>query len=324
MTYGRLSERRTDDGPAGEWAIAELAARQHGLVTRSQLVSAGFGDHAIDNRLLSGRLHPVHRGVYLVGHAAALPHAPEMAAVLACGRGAVVSHRSAALLWALVPGRAGEWRRPRLGGAPWWPRAEVTIPGRDPGLKPGIDIHRVRALDPEDARACDGVPVTSPARTLLDLAATASAEQLERATAETRARHLASDTELLSLLARHRGRRGAGVLRRLLERDAPPALTRSVAEDRFLAVVRAAPIPEPEVNVRLGPHEVDFLWRRQRLVVEVDGFDFHSSRSAFEHDRLRDADLQASGFRVMRVTWRQLAGRPDALLERLAAALRVR
>ena len=113
------------------------------------------------------------------------------------------------------------------------------------------------------------------------------------------------------------------MLRQLLERDAPPALTRSVAEDRFLAVVRAAPIPEPEVNVLIGRYEVDFLWRLQRLVVEVDGFEFHSSRTEFESDRLRDAELQASGFRVIRVTWQQLTRQPKAMLARLAEALAV-
>jgi hypothetical protein len=310
---GRQSRRGART--ARERAISELAAGQHGLVTRAQLASVGLGDHAIDTRLLNGRLHPVHRGVYLVGHTNALPHAPEMAAVLACGPGAVVSHRSAALLWALLAFEAREHARA-------WRRVEVTVAGRDPGLKPGIHVHRVRALDPRETRACDGIPITTPARTLLDLAMTASTWELERATAEAFRRRLTSDRELCFLLARHRGRRGAGILRKLLERNAPPALTRSAAEDRFLALVRAAPIPEPAVNVRLGPHEVDFLWRRQRLVVEIDGFDFHSSRAAFERDRLRDAELQASNFRVMRVTWRQLVHHPDAVLARLAAALR--
>ncbi|MGH2967132.1 MAG: type IV toxin-antitoxin system AbiEi family antitoxin domain-containing protein [Solirubrobacterales bacterium] len=314
-------EKHNRPGRRSDRAIAELAAKQHGLVTRSQLASAGLGDHAIDNRLLSGRLHPVHRGIYLVGHTGALPHAPEMAAVLACGGGAVVSHRSAALTWALLPGQAAERRLPILAGTGRWPRVEITVPGRDPGLKPGIHIHRVRVLDRAEARSCNGIPTMSPARTLLDLASTASPQHLERATAEARRRHLASEDELRSLLARHRGRRGAGVLRQLLERDAPPALTRSVAEDRFLAVVRATPIPEPEVNVLIGRYEVDFLWRPQRLMVEVDGFEVHSSRTEFESDRLRDAELQASGFRVIRVTWQQLTRQPSAMLARLGEAL---
>jgi very-short-patch-repair endonuclease len=144
---------------------------------------------------------------------------------------------------------------------------------------------------------------------------------LERAFAEAHVRQLTSRRDLLSLLARHGRRRGSPEIRRFLEVDQHAQLTRSQAEERFLALVRAAQLPMPDVNLRIGPIEVDFLWRQERLVVEVDGFRFHASRAAFERDRLRDAELQAGGLRVMRVTWRQLTREREATLARVARAL---
>jgi len=185
-------------------------------------------------------------------------------------------------------------------------------------VRPGIQIHRVASIGPTELRTRFGIPLTSPARTLLDLAAT-STNELEQALAEGYAKHLVRRTELTALLANHPRHRGARRLRALTETG--PALTRSEAERRFLALIRKAQLPRPEVNVRLGPYLLDFLWRRQRLVVEVDGFAFHSSRDAFERDRKRDADLVAHGFRVIRITWRQLVREPEALLARLAQAL---
>jgi very-short-patch-repair endonuclease len=181
----------------------------------------------------------------------------------------------------------------------------------------------VTALDPRDIRKLGGIPITSPARTILDLAAVVRRRELEQALAEAYARRLARRSELASLLARRSSRPGTHALRALLE-DGTPALTRSQAEERLLALIRAAELPQPEVNIRIGRHEVDFVWRDQRLIVEVNGFRFHSSRSAFERDRRRDAELGTLGFRVMRVTWRQIVNEPEALVARLAAALAVR
>jgi very-short-patch-repair endonuclease len=234
-----------------------------------------------------------------------------MAAVLACGDGAVVSHRSAAHLWALLPYPA-----------PQHP-IDVTVPSRHSRLRPGIRVHRVDRLDPRDVRTHNRVPVTTPARTLLDLAAE-SPRAFEQALAEAETRHLVTHRHLEAVLERNARRPGAGVLRAALARDASPAWTRSEAEERFLALIRKAGLPAPETNVRLGPYEVDFLWRPERLIVEVDGFRFHSSRAAFERDRLRDAELQTNGFRVIRVTWRQLADQPEAMLARLARIARRR
>jgi very-short-patch-repair endonuclease len=138
----------------------------------------------------------------------------------------------------------------------------------------------------------------------------------------TRAQLLARRSEFVSLLARRSSRPGTHALRALLD-DGTPALTRSQAEERLLALIRAAELPAPETNIRIDRHEVDFLWREQRLIVEVDGFRFHSSRSAFERDRQRDTELSSQGFRVIRITWRQIVDRPEALIARLAKALAV-
>jgi very-short-patch-repair endonuclease len=291
-----------------EQRIAELAARQRGLVIRKQLVEIGLTPEAIDHWLRSARLHPLYRGVYLLGHAGVTEGARELGAVLACGRGAAISHRSAAWLWRLLPAATGD--------------VEVTVAGRDCRSRPGIRVHRVRDLDPRDTRKLGGIPITSPARTILDLAAVVTPRELEQALAEAYARQLARRSELVSLLARRSPRPGTRALRALLE-DGTPALTRSQAEDRLLGLIRAAELPAPETNIRIGRHEVDFVWRDQRLIVEVDGFRFHSSRSAFERDRRRDAELGTLGFRVARVTWHQIVDEPVALVARLATALAV-
>jgi very-short-patch-repair endonuclease len=288
-------------------AIARLAARQRGVITRAQLLEAGLTRNAIDNWLKSARLHSLYRGVYLLGHAHSIEGARELGAVLACGPGAVLSHRSAAALWRLLPDAGDD--------------VDITVVGHNCGLKPGIRLHRVAALDRSDVRRLGGIPVTSPARTILDLSAVVAPRELERAFAEVHARRLAHRNQLLPLLARCSGRRGARALRTLIDDDAAPALTRSEAEERLLALIRAAELPAPEANVRIGRHEVDFLWRDHGLVVEVDGFRFHSSRSAFERDRLRDAELGGMGYRVMRITWRQIVDGPEALIARITKAL---
>lgn len=167
----------------------------------------------------------------------------------------------------------------------------------------------------------EGIPITVPARTVIDLSGTARPATLERALARAFRRVLTDRREVLSFLDRRPRRRGTHILRRLLEAGAEPAMTRSEAENRFLTLVRKARHPPPEVNVVLYGHEVDFLWRSSGLVVEVDGFAYHSSRYGFERDRRRDGRLTASGFRVVRVTWRQMVAEPEAMLVRLAQAL---
>ena len=175
-------------------------------------------------------------------------------------------------------------------------------------------MHRA-ALTAADVRRLGGIPVTSPARTILDMAAAAD-PHVESALARALRRNLTTRSELLE---RASTRPGCRLLLPLL--DSGPALTESEAESRLLALIRKARLPEPECNITLGRFVVDFLWRPQRLVVEVDGFEFHSDRATFESDRVRDAELQAMGFRVLRVTWRGIVREAEAVIARIAGAL---
>jgi very-short-patch-repair endonuclease len=304
-------ERAVIDAEATDRVIAAIGGRQCGVVSRAQLLAAGIARGAIERRVRAGRLHSVHRGVYLVGHRVMANHAREMAALLACGAGAVVSHLSAAHLLQLLPYPANP--RP----------VDVTVVGRQPTRRRGIKVHRVRVLDQRDIRV-GRVPATNAARTLLDLAAVLGTSRLERALAEAQVRRLVTERDLEDQLERNPRRPGTRALRRLLDLDGGPAFTRSEAERRLLRLVRAAELPTPRVNSRLGRYEVDFLWPEQRLVVEVDSFRFHSPRPRFERDRARDAALAAAGYTVIRVTWRQLVDAPEAVAARVAAALAVR
>jgi very-short-patch-repair endonuclease/predicted transcriptional regulator of viral defense system len=308
---GRVGTRRwavVGDPKSRERALDALARRQHGVVARRQLLVAGLGRDWIDARLKAERLRRVHRGVYVVGPIAA-PRVAEMAAVLAYGEGATVSHRSATSLWRLLPYPAHDGT------------VDVTVPARYAKHRPGIRVHRVRCLPSGERTKLDGIPITTPARTLLDLAAVAPSRALEQAMAEAERRLLARRSELAALLSRYPGRPGSRVLRVLLEADEGPALTRSEAEERFLSLIRKAGLPAPSVNARLGPYEVDFLWREAGLAVEVDGFAFHADRASFEADRRRDADLASRGVTVVRVTWRQIVDQPEAMLVRIGQAL---
>jgi very-short-patch-repair endonuclease len=294
-------------GPGRDSIIAELATRQYGVVSRAQLLAAGITDSAITTRIRRFGLHPLHRGVYAVGHTALVPLAREMAAVLACGRGAVVSHRTAAgSVWHLLETIDD--------------LIDITIP-RSNRRRPGIRVHRSRVLDPEDTQVVRGIPVTSVPRTLVDLAEDSPERELERAVDEGITRRLVTTASITAAVRRLRGRRGASRLQALLKRDTEPAFTRSEAEERLLALIRDSGLPMPQVNAIVGQHTVDFVWRQRRLVVETDGYRFHSTRSAFERDRVRDAELIAGGFRVIRITWRQLEVEPLAIVARLAQAL---
>lgn len=179
-------------------------------------------------------------------------------------------------------------------------------------------VHRARRIASEDVVLRDALRMTAPARTLLDLASSLSTRALRRAMNEAFVLGLADEGALWAVLDRCRGRRGAPQLRRLLADGSGPSLTRSEAERRLLELIASAGLPRPETNVRLGRYEVDFLWREQRLVAEVDGYAFHGSRAAFERDRTRDAELQARGYAVLRVTWRQIVDAPEATIGRIA------
>jgi very-short-patch-repair endonuclease len=265
--------------------IAPIAARQRGLVTRAQMLEGGVSAAAIDARLKAGTLRAVYRGVYLVGPVVPADMA-ELAAVLACG-----------------------------------PTVDVAV-RRGRGCRvTGIRSHRLPALRPDEVTEHDGMPVTTPSRTILDVAHELGRRDLERVVAGAERLELLDRAELRRLIAVHPRRPGVAALRSLLTDRAPAALTRSEAEERFLGLVRRAQLPTPETNVPIGIYRVDVLWRRERVVVEVDGFAFHRSRGRFEGDRRRDARLLADGYRVVRVTWEQMEHEPEAMLVRLGRIL---
>jgi very-short-patch-repair endonuclease len=299
-------ERNISDEVSTPPADAELsrrAARQHGLLTRTQLVDAGLNRHTIAHRVKVGRLHVVHRGVYAVGFRSDAPLPRAMAAVLACGRGAVLSHGSAAALWGIQAA---------------WPNRADTIAATEHRLT-GVRVHRSRSLAPQDRTTRLRIPTTTPVRTLIDLADTVDDRILARAVNEALVKRLLRREHLAARLASVHGRRAARRLSAFV--DNPDAPTRSVFEDAFLELVDRKGLPRPETNQRVGPYEVDMLWRAPRLIVELDGRAFHDHASAFERDRERDATLVAAGYRVVRVTWRRLADDPDREAKRLRALL---
>ena len=291
-----------------EAILARIAARQFGLVTWRQMLAAGIGRGAIELRIRRGQLHRVHRGVYLVGHAAMPVHAREFAAVLACGDGAVLSHRTASAEWALLP--------------PVGDDVDVTVAGRNPGSEPGIRLHRARILDPRDVTELNGMPITTVARTLLDQAEVGEFRLLERAFDEAITRHLTTTRALQQLIDRSPGRRGGASLSRLIRRASGSKLSRSDLEEMMLALIRAAGLPEPELNILLlGRYKVDFLWREFRLVIESDGGRYHASAKRRTADARRDSDLRAEGWKVERVTDYELEHEPHAVIARVSRAL---
>ncbi len=275
-----------------------MAAGQRGLITRTQLLAAGISAGAIDGRLEAGRLHPIHRGVYALGHPALAPLALEQAALLACGSRAVLSHLTAAVLWELVHGEG------RV--------IHVTVVAGQRRAPSDVVVHRAASAE---TTLRHGLRVTTARRTLIDLAATGH-PSLPRALNEAQVKRLVSLDALLKFAGR---RPGARILRDLATES--PGYTRSGAERLMLALVRRADLPRPRTNVRLGRYEIDAFWPEQRLAVEVDGYAAHSTRQAFERDRIRDADIQLAGHRVLRITWDQLTRRPEAVAVRLALAL---
>jgi very-short-patch-repair endonuclease len=263
------------------------------VVSRGQLLDAGMSADTIDWQLRRGRLHRLHRGVYAVGHAAVTHEGRLLAAVLACGPSAVLSHRSAAGVWRLL--------RPEP-AAP----IDVTVTTGHRRPRAGIRVHHATVA----RRVRDGLPVTSPVRTLVDMAATGD-RHLDRAVEQALIARLVRSAELAAT--------GSPALRNAASND--PHITRSEAERVLLGLIERAGLPPPQTNVRVAGHEVDAYWPHSRVVVEVDGFAFHAARHAFERDRLRDQRLAAAGLRVLRITWRQLIFSPEGVAVRLAGAL---
>ena len=275
--------------------IAGIASRQYGIVARTQLAEIGLERGAIELRLARHRLHVVHAGVYAVGHTVLSIEGRWIAAVLAAGRGAVLSHLSAAALWGMVPPRSRA--------------ADITTPRRL--RRPAIHIH-CASLPADEITLHDRIPVTTVSRTLFDLAGVVSVHQLRRAVHEAEIRRLWDSLSLADLLERHPRRPGAAAIRELI-RSPDAGITRGIFEERFLDFLDANRFQRPATNVtfRLGDRfiEADCVWWEERVIVELDDHTTHGTRFAYERDRARDRTLVAAGWRVIRITWRQAPGR---------------
>jgi very-short-patch-repair endonuclease len=291
----------------GDRAVAWVAGQQLGLITPRQLTTAGLGRGAIRSRIARGLLHPKFRGVYLVGYDTPLPGAIEFAAVLACRAPAFVSHRSAAGLWGLIK------TAPAV--------VELTVPGRNCRNRDGLVVHRVHALDETDRAHKRGIPVTSPARTVIDLAATAGAEELEWTIAESIGRRMADERRIVAAADRAPHHAGVALVRAILGQPGGPQRTRSGGERAMLKLIRAAQLPAPRTDVLIAGFTADFVWEQQRLIVEVDGYPYHSPRAAFERDHRRDIVHKNAGYEVLRFTARQLEEEPLFVAATIARAL---
>jgi very-short-patch-repair endonuclease len=285
--------------------IAAIAARQHGVVSLGQLVAVGLGARGVRDRVGAGRLHRIHQGVFAVGHAGLSLDGRRMAAVLACGPGAVLSYRDAAALHGIRPSNS--------------PRFDVTSPQRTGRRKPGVRVHSGATLTAADVIMVRGIPCTTVARTLLDLAEVVPKHQLQRAIARAEMLGVLDLIAIHQVLARARGRRGAPVLKFALAED--PALSDSEIEDLLFDICRRANVPRPLRRYWIGSYEADFAWPQHRLIAEADGRAAHGTRHAFEHDRLRDRRLAVAGWRVIRFTWRQLRDDPQEVAATLRALL---
>jgi hypothetical protein len=288
-------------------AIAALARKQHGYITRLQLLEIGMRPGEIKYRIKTGSLIPVYAGVYAVGHVPLGQEARAHAAVLACGDGAVLSHGSAASLWKYV-------KR-------WTPPFEVTAPTDH--RRNGIKVHRTKTLTRFDVTRQLGIPVTSPARTVFDMAPRFKTDQsLRRFVNDARLTYTFHLAALAELLVRHP--RHPATKRLMPFVEAPTGLTRSGLEDLFVDFARRYGLPQPTINARRGRRELDFLFPEERVIVEIDSWEFHGDRASFERDRDRDADHLAAGVLTVRVTEERLKGSPEREAARLHKILQAR
>jgi very-short-patch-repair endonuclease len=291
--------------------VAELAKGQHGVVGRDQLLTRGLTSSAIGRRVDAGRLHVIHRGVYAVGHTAITRRGRWMAAVLASGKGAVLSHRSATALYGVWGSGTGE--------------IHVTLPRK---VRSTRSIRRHFSMLPDDEwEVVDGIPVTSAARAVLDLAAEKGEAAAESALRETEYRGIYDNVSLPALLARHPNHFGAQACREALDhlRDDPGGRIRSDLEECFIAFLDAKNIPRPRLNHWLSVgeelYQVDCLWPEARLIAELDGWQSHGTKRGFRKDRKRDRRLGVAGYRVVRITEDQIRNEPGALADDLQASV---
>jgi very-short-patch-repair endonuclease len=289
--------------------VWKLAERQYGVVAREQLLELGFRPQGIKHRVAKGRLHPLWRGVYAVGRPQISKEGRWMAAVLTCGPHAILSHGTAAALWKIR----------RDSGGP----IDVTTPPAPVRSRPGIRIRRCRTLTEEDLARRDGIPVTSPARTLIDLSTQLSPSRIERAINEADKLDLIDPESLRSALEDRRGQRGVRALREILDR-ATFTLTDSELERRFLRIIPRAGLAEPLTQQAVNGFRVDFFWPDLGLVVETDGLRYHRTPTQQQSDRIRDQAHAKAGLTPLRFTHAQVAfesRRVEAVLGSVASRL---
>jgi very-short-patch-repair endonuclease len=297
------------DTPSLDRRIAALVGRQHGVIASRQLVALGMHRRAVGHRVAAGRLHRVHQGVYAVGHTVLSTHGYWMAAVLACGPGAALSHASAAALWGIRPTAAE--------------RTEVTVPGTSGRARPRLWIHRSRSFGPTEVTTRHGIPVTTPGRTVLDMAARLSESRLENLLNEVERRELTDYPSLHALARAHAGHRGAPKLLKAMQtHEAGTKLTKSDLELLFRQLCRDHGLPEPWVNHTIHGKTVDFLFAHHTLLVEADSWAYHKTRRSFEDDRARDVITAQAGYRTVRFTDRQLTHDPASVARALRTLLR--
>ncbi len=286
-------------------SVAALAARQYGIVSASDLAGLGYSRANVSSEVAKAHFHPLHRGVYAVGHANVTRHAHCLAAVLACGEGALLSHRSAAWLWGLTL----RWQLP----------IEVTtpVPRR---VRTGIRPHSSQALEVADRSSSERIPVTAVPRTLLDFAAV-DPKFIGRALDRAERLGLLDMPAIEALLARSPGCRGSARLRKAVDIYRLPGFTRSGVERRFLALVRDAGLPRPATNFFIEGYELDAYWEAERFAVEIDTYEYHGGHAAFEEDRLRQENLKLAGIEMTRITGTRIARKPAAVAQRLRRLL---
>jgi very-short-patch-repair endonuclease len=298
---------RVESANHRDQVVGGLADRQYGVVRREQLLAAGVGRGAIVRALDAGRLRPVFRGVYAVGHTALRREGWWMAALLACGEGAALSHRTAAMVWGLQTG-------------PTLP-IDVTTSTDHGRRHRQITTHRTR-LHALDALVIDGLRVTTPSRTIVDLAATLKGRALRDAVERAQDLRRFDPDDIRDTLARAPRRSGTRRLENLIAVMGPDKdNARSHLERTFLALTRKARLPAPAVNQEIAGCCRDFAWLDQRLVVETDGYRYHSSRQAKRRDNRRDRQLTALGWRPLRFTYEEIAFEPEEVAEELAELL---
>jgi very-short-patch-repair endonuclease len=290
--------------------LARLAEKQHGVVALWQLIELGLTRSTIHRWVKDGRLHPLYRGVYAVGHRKLSRYGWIMAAILAHGPTAVASHRTAAWLWDLLPQR----------GSDVW----VTVPAGGRAKRKGIVLHQVRELHPKDRATRDGIPVTALGRTLIDVFSSESEERTERALEQAERMGLLDGKAIDQACDRAPTRRGVKRIRRRLAQHRAPAMSRSAFERRFLIFCRRYKLPIPEMNVQIEGYELDAVWRKHKRTVELDDFHTHGTRRSFERDRKRDSKLDSLGWRVVRVTPERLQAEPAELAAELRLMLSLR